>query len=187
MTILTQFAFGRKMYYICTAKVWGRLKPSLFFVFAGPFPGKTVPVVGFRGSHVGETTSHVVSCGPICRKKQEGNNALELCEKVKNVNVRWCCLPNPKDVSYRLMPVSRLYSLSSFRYSRPGGRMCGLGQDNNFLTALLHFLISLSVSSGCRFVPPFSIRSVILNPLCLRISRMAFAAPRLCLNSMLKG
>ena len=165
----------------------GTAETVLFFVSAGSFPGKTVPIVGFRGSHVGETTSHVVFCGPICRKKQEGNSALELCEKVKNVNVRWRCLPNPKDVSYRLVPVSRLCSVPSFRYSRPGGRMCGLGQDNNFPTALFSFLISLSVSFGCRFVPPFSICPVVLNPLCFRISRMAFAAPRLCLNSMLKG
>ena len=163
----------------------GRNRP--FFVSAGPFSGETVPIVGFRGSHVGGTTSHVVSCGPICREKQEGDCVPELYGKVKNVNSERRCLPNPQDVSCRCAPLLRLCSVPSIRYSRPGGKTCGLGQDNNFSTDLFSFLMSLSVSSGCCFVPPFSIHAVILNPLCLRISRMAFAAPRLCLNSMLKG
>ncbi len=87
IAILTQFAFGPKMYYLCSAKVRGRCETVPFFVLEGPFQGDTVPVTGFFRCLVVFRRSHVGISGPACRQNYKACTLSGMCMKVKNVNV----------------------------------------------------------------------------------------------------
>ena len=63
----------------------GRNRP--FFVSLSPFQGETVPMTGFRKSHVGENTWHVVFPAPACMGNYKACRLRRMCRKVKNVNV----------------------------------------------------------------------------------------------------
>ena len=85
--ILTLLAFGRKMYYLCTAQARRTARNRPFFVFVSPFRGETVPMMRFRTCHVGRTTWHVVFPGSACRTNYQPCTRRRMCMKVKNVKV----------------------------------------------------------------------------------------------------
>ena len=87
IAILTQFAFGRKMYYLCIAKVRGRCETVPFFVPVSPFQGETGPVTGFFRCLVVFSTWYVGKTVPACRQNYKACTLSEKCMKVKNVNV----------------------------------------------------------------------------------------------------
>ena len=87
IAILTQFAFGRKMYYLCTAQARRTARNRPFFVFVSPFQGETGPMMRFRTCHVGRTTWHVVFPGSACRTNYQPCTRRRMCMKVKNVKV----------------------------------------------------------------------------------------------------
>lgn len=65
---LTQFAFGRKKYYLCNRKRGRLLQSAPFPVFRALFPPGTVPMIVFRSRYVGKTTCHVAFPVPACRR-----------------------------------------------------------------------------------------------------------------------
>ena len=94
IAILTQFAFGGKMLYLCNGRQGRPRRFALFssktaglIVFFRLGKGKITWLVVFSGCHVGIFRCHVVFRRSHVGKLQARLRTSGLCTKVKNVNV----------------------------------------------------------------------------------------------------